>query len=144
MNVKKIADIHTVLGFDFGLKKIGVAVGQTITQTANPLTILSAKRGEPNWIEIKKLIEEWGADALIVGLQLNMDGTEQFITQQAKLFGEKLKKQFHLPVIFVDERLTTIAAKDEMHATRKGSARFELADSVSAKLIVESWFSGIR
>jgi putative holliday junction resolvase len=130
-----------ILGFDFGLKRIGVAVGQSITQTANPLTVLNANRGVPNWADVKKIIDEWGVDALIVGLPLNMDGTEQFITQQAKLFGEQLKKQFNLPVIFVDERLTTIAAKEEMHATRKGAARFERADSVSAKLILESWFN---
>lgn len=139
--MKKNTDISTVLGFDFGLKRIGVAVGQTITQTANPLIVLNANRGVPNWNEIKNLIMEWGADTLIVGLPLNMDGTEQFITQQARLFGEQLKIHFNLPVIFVDERLTTIAAKDEMHSTRKGAARFERVDSVSAKLIIESWFN---
>ncbi|HLB55835.1 MAG TPA: Holliday junction resolvase RuvX [Coxiellaceae bacterium] len=132
---------HIILGFDFGLKRIGVAVGQTTTRSANPLTILKADRGVPHWDEIKKLITEWGADTLIVGLPLNMDGTEQFITQQAKIFGEELKKHFKLPVIFVDERLTTIAAKDEIHSTRKGAARFERADSVSAKLILESWLT---
>ncbi len=131
---------NTVLGFDFGLKHIGVAVGQAITQTASPLIVLNANRGVPNWSEIKKLIIEWGADTLIVGLPLNMNGTEQPITQQAREFGEQLKKQFQLPVIFVDERLTTIAAKDEMHATRQGAARFERADSVSAKVIVERYF----
>jgi len=131
--------IHVVLGFDFGFKKIGVAIGQTITRSANPLTILKANRGTPDWSEIKKLITEWGVDALIVGLPLNMDGTEQPITKQARAFGEQLKKQFQLPVYFVDERLTTVAAKNEMHSTLKGADRFEHADSVSAKLIVESW-----
>ncbi len=131
----------TVLGFDFGLKKIGIAVGQTVTKTANPLTILKAKNGVPDWTDIKKLIIEWDVDTLIVGLPLNMDGTEQFITKQAKKFGEQLKDHFQLPVIFVDERLTTVAARDEMHSTLKGAARFEKADSMSAKLIVESWLS---
>lgn len=131
---------NIVLGFDFGLKKIGVAVGQAITQTANPLCVLTAKKGVPNWSEIKKLIVEWDADTLIVGLPLNMDGTEQPMTQHARSFGDALKKHFELPVIFVDERLTTVAARGEMHATLKGAARFEKADSMSAKLIIESWY----
>ena len=79
---------HTILGFDFGLKRIGVAVGQTVTQSARPLTILNAKQGVPDWLEIKKLILEWGVNALIVGLPLNMDGTEQPITARAREFGQ--------------------------------------------------------
>lgn len=132
---------NTILGFDFGLKRIGVAVGQTITHSANPLMILQAKNGVPNWNDIKKLIIKWGVDALIVGLPLNMDGTEQPITQCAKKFGEQLKTHFALPIYFVDERLTTVAARDEMHTHLKGVARFDRADSMSAKLIVESWFN---
>ena len=128
----------TVLGFDFGLKRIGVAVGQTMTQTARPLIILNANRGVPNWNDIQKLIDEWAVDALVVGLPLNMDGTEQAITQQARAFAKTLENKFHLPLYFSDERLTTIAAKDELHS-QKSKKRFSAVDSVSAKLIVESW-----
>ena len=130
---------HIILGFDFGLKRIGVAVGQSITQSANPLVVLPAKNGIPNWHDIKKLIDEWGIDALVVGLPLNMDGTEQPITERARLFGQQLKTHFQLTVYFMDERLTTVAARDEMHAQLKGAARFDRADSMSAKLIIESW-----
>lgn len=132
---------NIILGFDFGLKRIGVAIGQSITQSANPLVVLAAKNGVPNWVEIKKLIEEWGVDTLIVGLPLNMNGTEQPITERARLFGQQLEAQFHLPVYFVDERLTTVAARDSMHNTLKGAARFDRADSMSAKLIIESYFN---
>lgn len=132
---------HIILGFDFGLKRIGVAVGQSITQSANPIKVLSAKNGVPNWVEIKKIIAEWGVDTLVVGLPLNMDATEQPITQRARDFGAQLEAQFHLPVFFVDERLTTVAARDEMHTKLKGTARFDHADSMSAKLIVESYFN---
>lgn len=128
-----------ILGFDFGLSKIGVAIGQMVTRSATPLTILKAKRGIPDWQLIKKIIEDWDADAMVIGLPLNMDGTEQYITRRAREFGDTLKKQFTLPIYFSDERLTTVAARDEMHAHFKGAARFENADSVSAKLIVESW-----
>lgn len=135
--------LSVILGFDFGLKRIGVAVGQTITNTAHALTILNADHGVPNWDEIKKLIDEWGADAVVVGLPLTMNKTEQPITQQARAFGSQLQSHFDLPLYFVDERLTTIAARDEMHTTIKGKARFGAADGVSAKLIVESWLSNL-
>ncbi len=130
-----------VLGFDFGLKNIGVAIGQVVTKSANPLVVLKANRGLPNWHDIKKLIDEWGVDALIVGLPLNMNGSEQPITHKARAFADALKTRFDLPVYLTDERLTTIAAKEEMHARLKGSARFARADRVSAKLIVESWMN---
>ena len=130
---------HIILGFDFGLSHIGTAVGQSITQTAKPLVVLKAKKGVPNWHEIQKLIIEWGVDAIVVGLPLNMNGTEQPITHKTRLFAAELAKRFSLPLYFSDERLTTIAAKEMIHATRKGSDRFERADSVSAQLIVESW-----
>lgn len=130
---------NIILGFDFGLSKIGVAVGQMVTKTAKSLTVLKAKRGIPDWTMIQEIIQEWGIDALVVGLPLNMDGTEQRMTQFAKQFGNTLHKKFSLPVYFIDERLTTVAARDEMHTHLKGSARFAEADSVSAKIIVESW-----
>ena len=131
--------LAVVLGFDFGLSKIGVAVGQCVTKTARPLTILKAKKGIPNWENVSALINEWHADALIVGLPLNMDGSPQPITERAKSFGQDPSDRFKLPVHFIDERLTTIAAKELMHATLSGKARFAKADSVSAQLIVESW-----
>lgn len=130
-----------VLGFDFGTKKIGVAVGQSITQTARPIAILKAKNGVPDWQKINTLITEWGVSAFIVGLPLNMDGTEQPITKLAKKFGQTLKTRFDLPVFFTDERLTTVAARDHMHSTVKGQDRFGPVDGVSAQLIVESWLS---
>ena len=130
---------NRVMGFDFGLKRIGIAIGQCVTQTANPLTILKAKNGTPEWSQIEKLLSEWAIDACVVGLPLNMDGSEQPITHHAKQFGHLLTKKFHLPVYFVDERLTTIAAKDRMHSTLKGQERFDPADSVSAQMILESW-----
>lgn len=130
---------NIVLGFDFGLRRIGVAVGQKITCSAHPLDILNAENGTPKWQDIDNLIKEWGVDALIVGLPFNMDKTEQPLTNKAREFGYALEKRFHLPVFFVDERLTTIEAKAQMHATKKKQARFAKADSVAAKLIIESW-----
>lgn len=121
-----------VLGFDFGMKRIGVAVGQTITQTANPLTILKALDGVPQWEQVQNLIDQWQPQALIVGIPLNMDGTEQNTTKAAKRFANKLHGRFRLPVHHVDERLTSIEAKK---LTKKTAP----LDAVAAKLIVETW-----
>lgn len=130
----------TVLGFDFGMKHIGVAVGQTITRTANPLTSLKAINGIPNWEEIAQLIKTWGAKALVVGIPLNMDGTEQPITATAKKFGNRLHERFNLPVHGVDERLTTVEAKQQLFESEGYRALNKNAvDSYSAKLILESW-----
>jgi putative Holliday junction resolvase len=133
----------TVLGFDFGMKHIGVAVGQTITQTANPLTSLKALDGIPNWDEVAKLITTWGAKALVIGIPLNMDGSEQPITAAAKKFSNRLHARFKLPVHPVDERLTTAEAKQQLFDAEGYRALEKTAiDSYSAKLILESWLRG--
>jgi len=126
--------LQTLLAFDFGMKKIGTAVGQSLIQTGTPLTELPAKDGIPSWDAIKKLIEEWRADALVVGIPYNMDGSEQEITWAAKKFGNRLQDRFQLPVYFVDERLTTVEAKSELRHPSKP------VDSYAAKLILETWF----
>lgn len=131
---------YTVLGFDFGMKHIGVAVGQTITRTATPLTSLKAFDGIPQWDEIGKLIKTWGAKALIIGLPLNMDGTEQPITAAAKKFGNRLEAHFKLPVHRMDERLTTAEAKQQLFDSAGYRALDKASvDSFAAKLILESW-----
>lgn len=128
---------QTVLAFDFGMKRIGVAVGQTITTVANPLPVLSAKDGIPQWQQVQDLIDTWQANLLIVGQPLNMDGSDQFITNAAKRFGNRLKHRFNLPVEHVDERLTTIAAREWAYADK--SRRAISIDSIAAKLILEAW-----
>jgi len=133
--------INKVLGFDFGTRRIGVATGQTITKTASPLSIIQAKDGIPNWDEIKKIIIEWRPDALIVGLPLNMDGTEQDITKLARKFGQRLHGRFGLEVIFIDERLSSKAAKWELldDTEPKKPKDMKRIDAYAACLIVESW-----
>src|SRR6185437_5451854 len=96
-----------VLGFDFGMKYIGVAVGQSITYSASPLTTLLAKDGIPAWQEVEQLLEKWRPQDLIVGVPLNMDGTQQLLTFCARRFIKRLHARFKLPVYEVDERLTS-------------------------------------
>ena len=130
---------RTLLAFDFGLRRIGVAVGQTQTRSANPIETVAVKREHPDWQAIAKLIGIWTPDALVVGMPLNMDGSEQDMTLRARRFGRQLKGRFGLPVHLVDERLTTREAKNRLH--REGRAG-EVADPVAAQVILEDWLSG--
>ena len=101
----------TVLAFDFGTYSIGCAIGQSITGTAQGLPAFKAQDGIPDWAQNEKVIQEWQPDILVVGLPLNMDGTEQSLTQRAKKFANRLNGRFNLPVELQDERLTTVEAK---------------------------------
>lgn len=129
-----------VLGFDFGLKRIGVAIGQSLTGTATPLPFLKANQGEPTWEEITKLIKHWRPEKLIVGMPLNIDDTEQAITIEARKFSLKLAQHTGLPVEMFDERLTTKEAKANLF--NQGGYRSLIKgkiDSIAACLIIESW-----
>src|SRR5688572_16751935 len=106
--------IKIVLGFDFGTKRIGVAIGQTVTKNARLLVTLTVKDGEPNWPALAKLINKWHPDDLVVGIPLNMDGTEQALTLKAKHFITQLKSHFATPIFTIDERLTTKDARERL------------------------------
>lgn len=132
---------QTLLSFDFGLRSIGVAVGQTITGTASPLHAIKAQDGAPDWRIIEQIYDEWMPNLCIVGLPLNMDGTEQPISARARTFANKLNGRFRKPVELWDERLTTVDAKAELFALG-GFKKLDKGkvDSVSACLILQSWF----
>jgi putative holliday junction resolvase len=131
-----------LIGFDFGMKRIGVAIGQTITQTARPLDTLKAKDGIPNWDTLSKLIKKWQPDALVVGIPLNMDGTDQPISQKARQFAEALRGHFKLPVHEIDERLTTKDARERIFSQGGFKALQDgQIDSVAAQLILQNWFA---
>ncbi|OOF78636.1 Holliday junction DNA helicase RuvA [Rodentibacter caecimuris] len=131
----------TALAFDFGTKSIGCAVGQSITGTAQALPAFNARDGIPNWENIEKCLTEWKPDLVVVGLPLNMDGTEQELTLRARKFAHCLNGRFGVKVVLQDERLTTTQARSEIfdrggfRALKKGKV-----DGISACLILESWF----
>ena len=135
-----MSDNGNVLGFDFGLKRIGVAVGQGITQTARPLATLKAEQGVPNWKEIQKLIDEWQASALIIGLPLAKDGSDLSVTPKARTFAVELKTRFHLPVHMTNEELSTIEARAQVfeRGGYKALKKDEI-DSIAAVIILEQW-----
>lgn len=129
----------TVLGFDFGLKHIGVAVGQTVTGSANPLASLQARHGIPQWEKLEALIANWRPQALMVGIPYAINGAEQPITQAARNFADQLKQRFALPVMMIDERYTTLEAKQ--HLFEQGGYRAlnkSRIDGWSAKIITEN------
>ncbi len=132
---------EVLLAFDFGLRHIGVAVGQIITQSATPLEILIAQQGIPNWDKLKQLINVWRPGALVVGIPYQMDGSEQTISIAAREFAHSLEKHFDLPVHKVDERLTTREAKLQLANIYVKHKSFPPLDSYAAKLILEAWFS---
>ncbi len=129
-----------LLAFDYGLRWIGCAVGQSLTGTANPLAALKAKDGIPQWPQIEALINEWQPQQIIVGLPLNMDGSESEMCQRARKFGNRIHGRFGVAVAFADERLSSFAAKGEL-LDQGGNQGFKDrgVDSLSAVIILESW-----
>lgn len=133
-----------ILGFDFGVTSIGVAVGQTITGTASPLPALKANDGIPNWQQVETLLQEWQPASCVVGLPLNMDSTEQPLTARARKFANRLHGRFGIPVHLQDERLTTVSAKEILFA-QGGARKLEKAriDSAAACLITEDFLASL-
>jgi len=131
------------LGFDYGGKFIGVAVGSTQSGQAQALaTVRVSASKEPDWTHIGRLVEQWRPDALVVGLPLNMDGSEQTMTRAARAFGDRLKERYNLPVIMVDERLTTRVAKDILYAEGVAGTRQKgRLDEVAAQTILQSFLN---
>lgn len=135
---------QTALGFDFGLKRIGVAVGQSVTGSASPLGVVPVRGGEPDWEAIGRLILEWKPASLVVGLPYNMDLSEQEMTGHARRFTEGLAQRFPLPVHTVDERLSSREAEAQLKERRQqGRKRVtrEDIDGAAACVILESWFN---
>ena len=134
-------DMKNVLGFDYGLRRIGIASGQSITKTATPLPTILAKEGMPNWQEVAKLIAQWQPQALLVGIPLLMDDKEQPLTHKARAFAKSLA-QFNLPVYEVDERLSTREARSRLSEINDfKSMNHRKVDSMAACIIVETWLN---
>lgn len=129
----------TLIAFDYGLKRMGVATGQRLTQTASPQTPISASNGHPDWDAIKALLDTWQPEALVVGLPLNMDGTDNPITERARKFAKRLHGRFHLVVHLVDERLSTREARDRTGMQGKSDQHAGALDSAAACIILEQF-----
>jgi putative Holliday junction resolvase len=128
------------LGFDFGYKRIGVAVGQRLTCSASPVTTVAAKQGIPDWGDVQKIINQWVPQALIVGLPTCIDDSELYTTAAARRFAKQLRKHFALPVHLVDERLSTVEARDQLFS-QGGYRKLKNSevDCIAACVILEQW-----
>lgn len=130
----------TLLGFDFGPRKIGVAVGQTITGTASALTTIRTRGPEPDWSRIDDLVREWRPQGAVVGLPYNMDDTPSTQAGAARRFARQLQSRFGLAVHLVDERLTSLEARRQLREQRgREETSLAVIDAVAAKLILETW-----
>jgi putative Holliday junction resolvase len=126
----------TVLGFDFGPRKIGIAVGQTVTASATPLTTLRGRNEQPDWAGITRLLADWNPAALVVGIPYNMDDSEVDWAPRVHRFVRQLQGRYRLPVHTVDERLTSREAR---HLLGPRATSPEVVDAMAAKLILETW-----
>lgn len=136
---------RTLLAFDFGLRRIGVAIGQEVTGSTRPLTTLQSKQQQPDWDGIARLLETWQPDALVIGVPYHMDGSEHEMTDAARRFGRQLHGRFRLPVFEMDERLSSYAAEAEWAEERAAGKRKKAAkgdiDQRAAQIILESWLT---
>ena len=130
----------TVLAFDFGTRKIGVAVGNTVVRIAHPLTTIVGEANAVRFAAIDALVGQWEPDALVVGRPLTEDGAEQDMSARAERFARQLGSRYGLPVTRVDERYTSRAAATALgEAGVRGRARAAATDEVAAQLILQSW-----
>ena len=138
--------IRTVLAFDYGLRQIGVAVGNCLTSSTQPLAILKAKDGIPQWQELEKQLKEWRPDLVVVGDPLNMDGSDGLLGERARKFGKRVHGRYGLAVEMVDERLSSFEAKQtRQERGHQGNYKMDPIDSYAAELILQTWMreSGI-
>ncbi|HEY9018564.1 Holliday junction resolvase RuvX [Thiomicrospira sp.] len=133
----KLAD-GFVIGFDFGLKRIGVAVGQTVTRTASPETIVKSRDGVPDWAHITQLFEHWNPVAIVVGLPMRLDGSEQPFTQSARKFGQRLQGRYQRPLFFIEEQLSSHEAEQRLKSHAQANVQL---DAHAAQIILENWLS---
>lgn len=131
----------TVLAFDFGEKRIGVAVGETLLKVAHPLTIIESETNDARFNLIAHIIQEWQPSLLIVGLPTHMDGGAHLLTSLSKKFAQRLEGRFNLPVMMIDERLSSADAAQHLNAAGiKGIKQKALIDAVAAQTILQSHF----
>ena len=134
----------TYLGFDYGSKRIGIAVGNTVSLSATALDTIRVKNDQPDWDHISRLIAEWQPDALIVGWPIQMDNSDNPVTPRARRFGNQLHGRYNLPVHHVDERLSTHVALSEIREAGYNNQRSRgLVDSYAAREILQTFLNGL-
>jgi putative Holliday junction resolvase len=129
----------TLIGFDFGERRIGVAVGETGTGIANPIGAIDATANDTRFREIGKLVDEWRPTAFVVGRPRHSDDSEHAIAKLAEKFARRLAARYHVPVMMVDETLSSAAAEESLRGARAGARRKTDVDAVAAAIILQSY-----
>ena len=133
---------ETVMAIDFGLRNIGIAVGNTLSGTAQPLTIIGARDGVPDWAAFSQLLDEWRPQRILVGLPINMDGTQSEMAKRAEKFSEQFEGRFGRAVTLVDERLSSREAKNNaLAAGHSGDFISDPIDHRAAAIILSTWLN---
>ena len=134
----------TVLGFDFGEQRVGLAVGEHLLASARPLLTIDNESNAARFELIAKLVTEWQPKLLVVGLPLSLDGTETEITQLCKKFARRLNGRFNIPVMLIDERYSSVEASSRLNESGiKGRAQKATLDQVAAQTILQSYFDSL-
>jgi putative Holliday junction resolvase len=131
---------RTVLAFDYGTRRIGIAVGNTVLRSARALETIDDERNEVRFVRIGALIDEWQPGLLVVGIPVHADGTEHAMTQRARRFARQLAGRFGVPVAHADERHTTAEAAATLGERRAGRGGRGERDALAAQLILQGWF----
>lgn len=132
---------YMIMAFDFGTQKIGIAVGQTLIQSTNPLPLFPVKDGIPNWEQLLAIVEQWKPHLFLVGLPLNMDDSESELSLRARKFARRLRHQTNIPTLMLDERLSTREAREQVtNYQNQGRGKRLNADSMAAAVLIENWY----
>ncbi len=130
---------RTLIGFDYGKKRIGVAVGQEWTHTASALETIISTAGKPNWLAMQRIVGQWQPHAFVLGLPLNDDGSDHPVTKSVRKFSRQLQDKHPMPVYHIDERLSSAEARNLMENKRHLKRNKGEIDKLAAKLILQSW-----
>jgi len=139
-----VSQYRTVLGFDYGTRRIGVAVGQELTATARALTTLPNQSEQPDWPRITQLIREWQPALLVVGIPTHMDDQPHPLAETVKAFGDQLKQRYNLPVEWMDEKLSSAEAEQILAGSKMARQRRQNKaeiDKLAAQIILQSWLN---
>ncbi len=135
---------RTILGFDFGTRRIGVAVGQELTANARGLTTLANHKMQPDWTRISALIDEWQPALLVVGMPSNMDSRPHTLEEAVRDFGQQLQERYTLPVEWIDEKLSSVEAEERLamsNFSKQHKHDKAEIDKLAAEIILQSWLN---
>jgi putative Holliday junction resolvase len=139
-----VSQYRTLLGFDYGSKRIGIAVGQELTRNANGLRTLHNTHSGPDWPAIDDLIKQWQPELLVVGMPHNMDDSPHPLADSVRNFGKQLEQRYNLPVVWIDEKLSSLEAEQQLaHSGKSRADKRDKAniDKLAAAVILQTWLN---